>query len=301
MKERTLIAFTILSQLAVGTFWILSGLRFSLADGDGLSSTAAALDRVFIVIPVVMILSITASFLHLGSPRNAWRAGFNVRTSWLSREILFALLFTLASLFYAVSQALDLGPLIYQNILVLVSAAFGLGLIVGMSQAYRLRTIPAWDTWQTPVTFFIATLLLGLLATSGGLVSMRGLIQTQKHTPFIAAYQELDWILLHRFGWASAFLACIELILFRLWLLELTSGSGAAAEAAARVTRAFRPVLLLRLALSFAGIIAITWFLLPFGDPTYKSLFFYSAFGLFLSAETLGRFLFYEAQVRVGV
>jgi DMSO reductase anchor subunit len=38
-----------------------------------------------------------------------------------------------------------------------------LALLISMTQAYRLRTIPAWNHWTTTASFFSTTLLLGAL------------------------------------------------------------------------------------------------------------------------------------------
>src|SRR5512137_1733652 len=91
LKEWPLVAFTILGQTAVGLF--IFGLT-PLVMADSVSPTDA---RLFLVVmgAVFILLAAAAvlSFLHLRHPLRAVRALANVRTSWLSREILFELLF----------------------------------------------------------------------------------------------------------------------------------------------------------------------------------------------------------------
>jgi DMSO reductase anchor subunit len=58
MKERSLVAFTIFSQVAIGTFWLLSVL-------NGLSVTT------LLILTAIMLIALAASCLHLGSPHNA--------------------------------------------------------------------------------------------------------------------------------------------------------------------------------------------------------------------------------------
>ncbi len=177
MRERSLVAFTVLSQLAVGLVWALL-----LVDAVGLLTTTGPAaaggspawsgsrpGQVFagpeaaLAVVGIMVVAAAAALLHLGSPRNAWRALGNVRTSWLSREILFAGLFTAAVAAAAVagwSAAGALGPLALG-----IAAAAGAGLILAMSHVYRLRTVPAWDSRLTTASFFLSALSLGSLAT----------------------------------------------------------------------------------------------------------------------------------------
>jgi anaerobic dimethyl sulfoxide reductase subunit C (anchor subunit) len=92
------------------------------------------------------------SFAHLGAKRNAWRAPFHLKKSWLSREILFVGLFGVGWLTGFVLPEMRW-----------ITSLLGVGLIFSMAQVYRLHAMPAWDTWRTPTSFFITTLLLGQL------------------------------------------------------------------------------------------------------------------------------------------
>lgn len=145
MTERSLVAFTILSQMAIGTFWLVSALN-----------ELSAVNLLFLT--AIMLVALAASFLHLGSPFNAWRAFCGWRSSWLSREVLCASLFAalLAGLTLAAWRQIDLA-----GVGVWLAALCGLVLLISMTQAYRLRTVPAWDHWTTTASFFITTLLLG--------------------------------------------------------------------------------------------------------------------------------------------
>ena len=137
-SERSLVAFTILAQSAVGAVWLMSLLQvFSLTTLG--------------VIMVIMSSAILASFLHLGTPRHAWRAVHNVRSSWLSREVLCVALFMVSLV----------GLIIAGGAGAWLADVIGLALIISMAQVYRLRTVPAWNRWTTTVSFFATTLLLG--------------------------------------------------------------------------------------------------------------------------------------------
>jgi DMSO reductase anchor subunit len=74
-----------------------------------------------------------------------------VRSSWLSREVWCAALFTAALI----------GLLIAGGAGAWLVDVIGLALIVSMVQVYRLRTVPEWNRRVTLASFFITTLLLG--------------------------------------------------------------------------------------------------------------------------------------------
>ena len=51
---------------------------------------------------VLTVAGFGASTLHLANPRNAWRSFVRFRTSWLSREAVFAATFFIAAAIYVV-------------------------------------------------------------------------------------------------------------------------------------------------------------------------------------------------------
>lgn len=137
-SERSLIAFTILAQMAVGAVWFLSFVQT-------FNQTALGM------ITIIMLAGLLASLPHLGKPLKAWRALRNVRTSWLSREVWCAALFTAALV----------GLTITGGTVAWLVDVIGLALIVSMAQVYRLHTVPEWNRWTTTASFFSTTLLLG--------------------------------------------------------------------------------------------------------------------------------------------
>ncbi|MDX9993553.1 MAG: DmsC/YnfH family molybdoenzyme membrane anchor subunit [Anaerolineales bacterium] len=99
-----------------------------------------------------------ASFLHLGSPVNAWRALNHLKKSWLSREILMFGLFGMSWLL----------ALTFPGLGSLALALSGFGLVYSMAQVYRIKAVPAWNTWRTPSTFLLSAGTLGLTGVALG-------------------------------------------------------------------------------------------------------------------------------------
>jgi anaerobic dimethyl sulfoxide reductase subunit C (anchor subunit) len=108
------------------------------------------------------MLALAASLLHLGHPVQAWLALTNVRTSWLSREVLLAAAFVACLLVTALLGRTRAGsPGVHG--LMLVGAVVGVLAVAAMSRLYMVPTQPAWDRIVTPVSFFATTLLLGIV------------------------------------------------------------------------------------------------------------------------------------------
>lgn len=164
----SVIFFTVSSGAGLGLFALLV-----LADlfqlGGGLSTQN-------ILLPGVLAFFLVAggfisSTFHLANPKNAWRAVARFRTSWLSREGVFGLLFfPFAFLYLALAW---LAPESWQAarfafglaaLLLAWAAIFSTGMIYGC-----LKTIRQWNTPLTPANYVVlghfsgALLLLAFL------------------------------------------------------------------------------------------------------------------------------------------
>jgi anaerobic dimethyl sulfoxide reductase subunit B (iron-sulfur subunit) len=137
-SEFPLVAFTLLAQMSVGMAW--AGLWMS----DSLPLIP------YLLIGVCLTIGGFFSFAHLGAKRNAWRAPFHLKKSWLSREILMAGLFGVSWLAGFVLPEIKW-----------VTALLGAAFVYSMAKVYRLHVMPAWDTWRTTVGFFVTAALLG--------------------------------------------------------------------------------------------------------------------------------------------
>ena len=119
------------------------------------------------VMAVVGLLLVTAglvsSTFHLANPKNAWRSFTRFKTSWLSREAVFAVLFYPISLIWMALEFFTGNTAVTAFFAILVAA---LALIVLLCTAMiyaSLKTIRQWHTPLTPVNFVLLGLLLGAL------------------------------------------------------------------------------------------------------------------------------------------
>jgi anaerobic dimethyl sulfoxide reductase subunit C (anchor subunit) len=304
VHDWALITFTILGQMSVGAFWVLGVMHTYALRKAGMQEADRLADRSLWAIFAVMVLALVASLFHLGNPLNAPRAITNVATSWLSREILFGVLFAALGWLFVLLQWRKIGSFRLRNILAIVAAVVGLGLVYVMSRVYMLPTQPAWDTFATPISFFATTFLLGSLAVGVGLVV--NYASVQRRAPEAAPLQaELMRTGIRTIAIASIVLLGIVLITTPLQIAYLSGQGGVAAQSAASMFTAYGWLLGLRLALAFVGAGIFGVFLyqnaLSAGHEKILANTAYAAFALVLVAEVLGRLLFYASHLRIGI
>ncbi len=125
-----------------------------------------------IVISLALVAAgLTSSALHLAKPANAWRAFSRFRTSWLSREAVFAAcLFPVAIVYGGMTWSEEHGA---------VGAALAMGVVVlswavlvSTAMIYAsLKPIRQWHSVWTPINYVLlghwsgSLILLGLART----------------------------------------------------------------------------------------------------------------------------------------
>jgi DMSO reductase anchor subunit len=164
LKEWPLVAFTILGQTAVGLFWLfhLPFLVTGRVPAYGWRMTWLA---VLGAVALLMLLAAGVSFFHLRHPLRARRALSNLRTSWLSREILFELVFIFLVVSAAGLEGLDDPEHGLQWVLLTAAVAAGGLFLASMAKLYMLPALPVWRRSYTPLTFLATTLAAGAVAT----------------------------------------------------------------------------------------------------------------------------------------
>jgi DMSO reductase anchor subunit len=298
MRERSLVAFTLLIQTAVGMWWIASVLFLSVHRPVADKLLAPVLAA---CVPITAA-AILASFFHLGTPTNAWRVLSNARSSWLSREILSTLVFGVSSLLTGVAVWFGLGPAELQAALVLVTTLAGLILIVSMSNAYRLRTVEVWKTWFTPASFFVTAGLLGLLLTGALLiVTLDNLPQGQLFV-WMTRYDFSPQGIFHLMAAGVLGLLIARWALMRGWLKAMAGETAVDLKAAESFSRQRQSIVRLYNRLLIVGLIAAALLVLV-DERTSIILLTLAACVSVTCAEITGRWLFYAARTgaRVGL
>lgn len=164
LREWPLVVFTLAGQTAVGIL-LFAAFPVLLPAGPGL--TAGGTDPVILAVVLgLLVAAALVSFFHLHHPFRARRVLANFRTSWLSREIFFELVF-MALVALAILLVSSRTPGIgFLRSVYLAAALAGIFFLLSMIRLYMLETLPFWDRASTPLAFLLTTLALGSLAAA---------------------------------------------------------------------------------------------------------------------------------------
>lgn len=132
---------------------------------------------------VLVTAGLLSSTLHLANPKNAWRAFSRFRTSWLSREAVFAVLFYPVSLSYLGSLLLT--DTSGESVALITQVSGLLALVLAMvtlfctSMIYAsLKTIRQWCTSLTPLNYLVLGLMSGSLCLATVQLLVQGSVST---------------------------------------------------------------------------------------------------------------------------
>lgn len=169
----SVIVFTVASGAGLGMFVIL-GLQDILAIAGILQTVDARWILLAGVLGFALVIAgLCASTLHLARPSNAWRAFTRFRTSWLSREAVFALLFIAVAALWLLLCVTGVGGAGRAVVaLAMIALAWIVLVCTGMIYA-SLKPIRQWHTRWTPVVYVAlghwsgAVLVIAALAAVG--------------------------------------------------------------------------------------------------------------------------------------
>jgi anaerobic dimethyl sulfoxide reductase subunit C (anchor subunit) len=285
----SLVFFTVLTQMAVGALAALVAFGLLLRGQTGQQALPGLASVGLSTVGLTLAGAVVAASFHLGRPGRAPHVVRNVRSSWLSREVVLGVVFGLAFVTYAALCSFGLGSPPARDLLGVAAALVGMALVGAMSRIYMLRTVPAWNAAATPIFFFTTTLLLGTLALGtqlavvgayGGGAMDRNLVD--------AVVGSLSLL--------GAALVAVALVTTVLHGRRLRRLGGAAAESFHIVFHAHRQVLVLRSVLAVVGAALFGLFALwSFAGVAMLG------FVLVLCGEILGRLLFFASHRRLGL
>ena len=292
-SEWSLIAFTLLTQISVGGFIILSVFNRRYLSKVREEDVKPAKVKALVLLTGLALLALIVSFLHLGNPINAIYALNNLPSSWLSREILFVSLFVAAMVVLTFSYIRSIGPVWLYNVLSLVAVVSGILGVFSMSKVYMLETIPVWNSITTPIQFFLSAFLLG-----GLVVLLAGVLNPGHRKPDLKVPDYTKAIV-------EALIIMLILLLASLilWIVNvyLLSGGGLAEEKSLFILMSENSLFFyLRIVLMAVSILLIIYRLFSRSFLRMK-IFLAILFILVLMAEVLGRYLFYVSYIRIGI
>ncbi len=285
-RDWSLVWFTTLAQWSVGIVLWFTLPAVLANDLNHVFVTGLSVRNPVLLALIYMGIATISSFLHLGNPVSAPKALSNLSGSWLSREILAIGIFSV-SLVFILILGWKTGHAEYSKYLILFSSFSGLALLWMMIRIYVMPTIPAWNSWYTPVSFVSTALSLGLLTHLT--LHASGFVKTSDQ---IIGYFWAVLVVILLIEIISGFAHQSKLVEMDTGMDELVFDSGT-----------FHQVFLLRMAILIFTCLAATVLvlkpdLLPGND---SSLWVVLLFVSVIAQELMGRLLFYSSYFRIGV
>lgn len=301
-SEWSLVFFTLLAQAGVGTLVAGEILGWAVYKKAGVEIGKPHLFKTRLLALILSSAGLALSFFHLGNPLKAFNALNNLRSSWLSREILAAVVFLI---FLSASVLLTRMKKPSSKTAIIVSSAAvlaGLFLILAMSILYMLPGVLSWDHIITPLSFFTSTLLLGFMAAGGlNITEIKSFsTSSEKQTNSFSYFLVLRTALNTTFILASIQILFAVINSLRIHnYCDLYSPFGSSLLLEHRFLFSLRTILLL------AGMVLIFLTQIKLNSkkapPKVLLWFFYSALAFILISEILGRHLFYVLFYRSGL
>ncbi|MEE2638233.1 MAG: DmsC/YnfH family molybdoenzyme membrane anchor subunit, partial [Acidobacteriota bacterium] len=238
-RDWALVAFTILTQAAVGAFLTL--LLLSTIASVPVTSSRGFQRGAHAIVLGVLAAGMVAALFHLSTPLEAVRAMVNVTSSWLSREVVFGGLFSVLLGGLLLAERHDTRWWRAIHWLGWTAAAAAVTFLVCQINIYLLPAQPSWNSLATPLAFGGTTLRLGVLGVAVGLL-WYGVDKTRREQEsahsHATTFATLRWlVVLGLFGLVA------ELVVVALQVAPLADGTPAAALASARrLTEDYRDV-----------------------------------------------------------
>ena len=286
-NEWPLVFFTVLSQISLGIILAAFVLSFILRNTE--DPAIEGLKKLMIIAAIIsMAIALIISFLHLASPMHSVYALSNAGTSWLSREILLAMMyfFTLFVCFTSIKYNVPHSSMF--GYFFLASLFVGTMMVWSMAQVYVIPTVPLWNSPATPIAFFNTAIMLG----SGLLLVI--ITSFNKSVIAVPDIKQLQTVLFYLVA-VSAFIYLLNTLLLQP---DVTSVAGGFRAPAIPLFWGLAPKLLM--AIGF-GLLTYWYTTQTAMAITGKHWIMFFAVALLLLAELAGRYVFYASYYRVGI
>lgn len=282
-EEWPLMMFTLLSQLAIGTYTVLLFIRLSLMKNDAALSVRLT-NPGFKVIGPVMALALVFSVFHLGTPLGAYRAILNWESSWLSREIIMTSGFFVFCFFsYLTFKQGKSGSGIG-----IVTILLGVAAVFSNASVHAVSARPAWMDVNTYLAFYSTTLATGCV----GAISLVAFALKGSTIP--ASVGKVMKTVAVMAGMA----VFVPLAYTPFFISTLNVGVAAAHESAAMILGNYLMPLAIRALLSISGVIILYSGVKKLQTISPVSQTF-GALVLIVAGEFIGRYVFYATAASI--
>jgi len=304
VREWALPVYTILMQLAVGALFVLWLIRSLSNSRFSHEEIGRFVRNPILVIAFTAVIAMGGSHFHLSKPFHSFLAVLNFKSSWLSREIVFTVMFFLSTM--SLLYLTDFRPQ-YRGLITglgWLAIMFGSILTYCMARIYLLPTQVAWNSNTVIVSFYVTTMMLGAMTIACLMVLDLKFAEIKKSDD---VKLRMD-VIKHSFAGLTlliVLLVILSMVITYVQMSLLSRGDLIARTSLRLLLELYQPLLALRLVfLLFASI--------SFGAAVYRMcksriepqslmLPVYVSCLLILVGEILGRFLFYATHIGVGI
>lgn len=308
VHELPMILFTVISQMSVGAFLMLGLLqvlgrrKYSGATIDRLA------DPALLAIGPALVFGLAVSMFHMNDVTNTLNVIRHVGSSWLSREIAFGMAFAGLGFVFALLQWRKIGPPALRQVLALLTALAGIGLVWSQAMIYyTLVTVPAWNSWFTIVQFFATTVLLGALAV--GAAFMGWIMWNRRAGKQLPGKERAELVSLTEDSLKAVSVIAIVagsvlLVVTPVFLSQLSGLGAVGAASAAAYSGVWFVVRLVLLAFGTALLALFMYYYASSAqrlEPRPLAVVATVAFVVVLGSELIGRSMFYDSMTRIGM
>jgi len=304
VREWALPVYTILMQLAVGAFailWLiryLAGYKFNAQEIDHIISNP------ILVIAITAVVAMGGAHFHLSKPFHSFLAVLNFKTSWLSREIVFSILFFMSTMSVLYLTYFQTRRRRLISILGWMAIIFGFILIYCMARIYLIPTQVAWNSTTVIFSFYTTALMLGGMAISTLMVLDLKFAEIQKADDVDLLAQ----VIRYSYGGLTALtlvLVALSLTIIYVQIRLLAQGDMIARTSLSLLVDIYLPLFLLRLIFLIYASTSLVYAVIRMyrlkSPPQNLMMPVYLSCLLILVGEIIGRFLFYATHIRVGL
>lgn len=213
----SVIFFTVISGAGYGLYTLMALLHvYGFVSFDKNTLLVAGILSVLMVAAGLM-----SSTFHLANPKNAWRAFFRFKTSWLSREGVFAVVYFPFAMLYLLGIYLQGAELdLIFRVSAIIGALLAMITVFSTGMIYAcLKTIRQWNTALTPANYIMLGLMLGSLMLTA-----------------VVSYYSNELNLLAGISLMLVVLALIMKAIYYFWVAQVTGPSINTATSFTRAT-----------------------------------------------------------------
>ncbi len=304
LREWALPVYTILMQLAVGALFVLWVIRFFAASKFSPLEIQQVIRNQILVIIFTAGVAMVGAHFHLSKPFHSFMAMLNFKSSWLSREIVFSLIFILLmiGLLYLTYFEPHRRKLITG--LGWLAILIGFVLIYCMARIYLIPTQVAWNSTSVIISFYLTALTLGGMAIACLMVLDLKFAEVQKAND-VELRAEVIKYCFAGLTILTTVMVIFSFVVVYFQILLLSQGDVIARTSLSLLVDLYMPLFVMRLTfLLYASLslgVAVYRMYKLRVTPQGMMMPVYLSCLMILIGEIVGRFLFYATHIRVGL